>query len=262
DSGTSSSAITERLQAAAAIRAQKYHEAVEHLEKTLQADPDQPDVQALVKRLKTPPEIRDFGVNTLNPYDRRPLISVAFLPRALPEPIPPGKVKMTLDGRSVRPLFAKAQAFFVPDENLEPGDHQMTLTVTDTLGLSASKTLTFTVQEDKDPPQILGLTPPDGATTDSKPIVACHVTDPSGVAPGSLEVVMSRADGPSITIIAGGRYRVGFKKGNIDKGDPVQLGAVRFEFSKPLKPAEYSVRVAASDALGNGTSKTWSFTIR
>ena len=71
-----------------------------------------------------------------------------------------------------------------------------------------------------------------------------------------LKDVIDRVD-----IIESGRYKVGFKKGNIDKGTPVRLGSVRFQFSKTLRRGEYSIRVGVSDAKGNRAVKRWSFKV-
>ncbi len=260
--GSSDSALTARMEAAAAIRAKDYRKAVAHLEAALKADPKQPDVAALVARLKAPPEIRKFRVNTRNPYDRRPMISVAFLPRALPEPIPPANVRLTLDGRNVQPLFAKAECFFVPANDLEPGEHKMELTVTDTLGLAATRALSFSIQQDKEPPTVVGIAPaPDSTAASETPVIAFRATDPSGIDLSSMSAVLARGSGPSLAIIAKGRYAIGFKKGEIDKGDPVKLGAARFQFTRPLKHGEYTLRVGVSDTRGNRCIKRWSFKV-
>ncbi|MFC1805425.1 hypothetical protein ACFL09_00400 [Planctomycetota bacterium] len=260
--GSSSSALTERIQAAEAMRAKDYKKAVGHLKNALKADPKQPDVAALVERFQTPPEIRSFRVNTMNPYDTRPLITAGFLPRALPEPIPSRNVKLELDGSTVKPVFSKAEVFFVPQSDLSTGKHKMVLTVTDTLGLTATKTLNFTIAQDTKPPSIVGITPaPDSVAENNPPVIAFRASDPSGVASSSMSVTFMRAGSGGVDIIEGGRYKVGFKKGDIEKGTPVRLGSVRFQFSKTLKRGEYSLRVGVSDAKGNRTVKRWSFKV-
>ena len=260
--GSSDSALTERMQAAAAIRAKDYHGAVKHLEAALKADPKQSDVAALVARLKSPPEIRNFRVSSLNPYDPQPMISVAYLPRALPEPIPPSNVRLTLDGVPVTPVFAKAECFFVPKEPLRPGDHALEITVTDSLGLTAKGTLTVPIQEDKAPPAIVGITPEaDGTTNDRSPVIAFRATDPSGIDPRSLTLVMMRGS-TTLRIVDNGRYQVGFKKSKIEKGDLVALGSVRFQLSRELRPGEYTLRAGATDTRGNRAVKTWTFKVQ
>lgn len=261
--GSSSVSLIHRMQAANAIREQDYRKAIGHLQKALESDPKQPDVAALVQRLQAPPLIREFRVNSQNPYDNRPLISVAYLPQALPELIPPSRVRLTLDGETVTPVFAKSECFFQPEKPLEQGEHKLEIRVTDTLGLTSAKTLAFSIRQDNEGPVVVGMTPePNGTAEENPPIIAFRATDPSGIVSQSMSATMSRAGGGSMDIISKGRYKFDLPKQRIKKGDPVPLGSVKFKFPKALRPSEYTISVGVSDAHGNRALRKWSFKVQ
>lgn len=256
-------ALVERMAAAAAVRAGKYREAIAHLRQALKEDPKQPDVQAILQRLQTPPEIRDVRLNRRGPHDRRPIITAVVLPRSLPVPIPPDKVHMKLDGKPVKSIFTKVECFFLPPAELDAGEHTVEVSATDTLGLSASKSITFTIKEDKEPPDVVGISPaPDSAVGDKQPLITFRCTDASGIDPHSITVAIGGSVAGfsrEITIVSRGVYQVNLPSVKITKGSPVRGGVARFKPSKPLLAGEYWIRVGVSDVHGNRRVKKWSF---
>jgi len=231
-------------------------------------DPDQPDVAALLKRLTLPPEVLNFRVNSWGHYDPRPILSAAVIPRALPIPIAKDKLSMKLDGEAVQPLRTQGEVFYRPIKKLEPGEHRVEVSATDSIGLSVTKTLTFTIEHDQEPPRVVGLTPPDkGTTATLEPVIACRCTDPSDIDEFSLSVAFSGRGGKPVhqvknqPIVDKGRYLIDFPRLNIKKGSAVRSGAVAFQFGEPLGEGECSVRVSVADTRGNRAVKTWTFKV-
>jgi len=267
DLGTDAGPLVLRMRAAAALRTGQYKEAIGILQDALKAKPNQPDVIALLKQLQTPPEIRNLRMQRLNPYDPRPLVSVAILPRSIPVPIPAKNVTLTLDGKAVEPIFAQTECFFMPKDNLAGGKHTVEIAATDVLGVSAAKTLSFNIREDKEPPMVVGITPePDGHATSKQPIISFRCTDLSGINPHSLSVTFVGTIAGrrrELRIVSRGVYQIDIKRSKlkIAKGTPVKLGAVAFQFSKELLPNEYTIRVGVTDVLDNRCVKNWSFRI-
>ena len=261
--GITHGALVDRMAAATAVRTGKYKEALAHLRKALKADPNQPDVQAIFKRLQTPPEIRDMRVNSRGIFDRRPIVTAVILPRSLPVPVPPENVKMTLDGKPVKAIFTKVECFYLPPGELDAGEHKVEVSATDSLGLSASKSMTFTVKEDTEPPDVVGIEPAPGSEVkDRQPVIAFRCTDPSGIDPHSITVVIGGSVAGfsrQITIADHGVYTVDLPKMKIRKGSPVRRGLARFRPSKPLPAGEYWIRVGVADVHGTRGVKKWSF---
>jgi len=259
------SPLAERMKATLAARKRDYKAFTAHLQRALELDKNQADVTALLERLQAPPEVRYLRINRLSPYDARPIISAGFRPRALPVPIPPERVKMKVDERPVQAMVTRGECFYRPDELLSPGEHGVELSVTDTLGLSATKSLKFTVKPDTEPPAIVGISPtPKSATKTLEPIISFRCTDPSGINESSLSVVFTghiagRRTPMTVTVVERGVYRIAIKRWRIKKGARVSFGAVNFQFSKPLREGECRVRVKVSDMRRNFREKSWSF---
>ncbi len=259
------SPLIERMKATTALQKGDYPALIAHLRRVADIEKGQPDVAALLKRLSTPPDIYNFHVNQLNRYDARPILTVSFAPRAIPVPIASDKVAMSLDGKLIKPLVARGECFFRPDKELPAGDHRIEVAVADSLGLKASKSFSFSLDADTDPPTIVGISPePDGHTNNLRPIVAFRCTDPSGIDERSLQVTFTvRAGRPprpkDFTIIRKGVYQVSMSKLGITKGTLARHAIVRFQPSKPLHPGKCRVRVVVTDSRGNKLSKDWSF---
>jgi hypothetical protein len=174
---------------------------------------------------------------------------------------------MRLDGTVVKSIVTRGGLFFQPSIDLPAGEHKVTVTATDALGLTATETKTFEVAKDTDPPAVIALTPaPDKDTGTLEPIIAFRCTDPSGINEGSLKVIFdgklgAKRPASRVTVIDRGVYRVDFARANIRRGQRVPYGAGYFRFSEPLVEGEkYTVRVGVSDVRGHRTLREWTFT--
>jgi hypothetical protein len=174
---------------------------------------------------------------------------------------------MKLDDKPVQAIVTQAECFFRPSEELTPGEHKAELTITDTLGLTASKTVTFSIAEDKEPPAIVGIAPEDGSeVADAKPIISFRCVDPSGIDPHSLSVVFTGRIGQpprykEVTVVSNGLYQVDIPQSRIKRNEPVRYGAASFQVTNPLGKGECTVRVGVSDTRGNRSVKKWSFKV-
>jgi hypothetical protein len=256
----------ERILAAEAIGKKDYKAASHHLQRALELDRNQPDVEAMLANLSHKPVISKFRVNRLGEYDPRPILAATLLPKAVPTPISADNVKMTLDGETVEPLVTVGECFYQPSRDLEPGEHKVAITITDSLGLSDTRTFSFKVGIDTEPPRIMALVPaPDSETGTLLPIIAFRCADPSGLRESSLSVVFEgKLGGRSrkLTVIDKGIYVTAFRRADIKPGMRAPYGAGYFEFSEPLAPGEtYSVRVGVSDVRNNRQTRTWSFKV-
>ncbi|MFP4058048.1 MAG: tetratricopeptide repeat protein [Candidatus Brocadiia bacterium] len=266
------SPLLERMRATQAMESGDYKGATEHLGRALELDPQQPDAKALLERLSRKPLIRNLRVNRLDPHDPRPIIAATILPQAVAEPIPPDNVEMRIDGKAVPPreiVVTRAECFYRPAmaDRLKPGEHRVELTVTDTLGHKASDTLTFKVAWDTEGPAVVGAVPPPGSDTATlEPQISFVCTDPSGIDVTSLKVdFRGRVGKPprerQVTIIDKGLYAVDFERAGVRKGQPVEAGAVQFQFSWPLGEGKCAVRVSVEDKAGNRSTREWWFRV-
>jgi hypothetical protein len=225
-----------------------------------------PQAAELLKQLTAPPEIFDLRVSRVHCYDARPIVIAAFAPKAAGALIAPDKVAMSLDGQSVSPVVTRAECFFRPDKELAPGDHKIEVAVTDSLGLKATRAFPFSVDADKEPPTLVGISPaPEAQINDLTPLVAFRCTDPSGIDSASITVTFgAAADAPrrrDATIVNDGAYQVDINGSSVKiaKGTGVEHGVVRFQPSKPLAPGKYRVQVRVADTRGNKCAKDWTF---
>ena len=257
------------------------HEAVvEHLkraqaiDKKLGLDAEHSDVAKLLAQLEQPPTIHGPQLNTRFPYDPHPVISLGFASQAVPVPIPTENVKISLDGKPVEAVITKGEAFLKLSEPLAAGEHNIDVAVTDILGLSAKKTLKFTIEKDTEKPEITGLMPePESQTRDRQPIISFRCSDVSSIKTKSLNVAIVSARAGSKSVIRSGEYRmpVGLiapdgtettlkKKQNWHRHSLAKSGVVKFRLPKPLAGGTYTVKVSVSDTRGNSAKKEWSFT--
>jgi len=266
--GDPASLTAVRMRIAQAFGKKDFKEATALLQEAKKLDPDQADVAALLKRLTLPPEVLNFRVNSWGRFDPRPILSAAILPRALPIPIAKDKMIMKVDDQVVQPLRTQGEMFYRPTTNLEPGEHRVDISATDSIGLSVSKTLTFAIDLDKEPPRILGVSPPDKGTASSvRPTISCRCTDPSGIEDLSLTVAFSGRGGNPLRrvdnqlIVDKGRYLHDMPALGVKKNDKVRCGAVGFQFGDPLGDGLCSVRVSVADIRGNRAVRTWTFKV-
>ncbi|MBL7223778.1 MAG: tetratricopeptide repeat protein [Candidatus Brocadiae bacterium] len=261
------SPLVERMQATTALAQADYPALIAHLGKVKKLEGEKPDTAALLKRLSTPPDIYGFRANRLNKYDARPILAVSFAPRAVPMPIAADKVSLSLDGKPVQALVARGEAFYRPDADLPPGEHSVAVAVADGQGLQASKTFSFNVDPDTDPPVVVAISPEDsGHVNTLQPIVSFRCTDPSGIDGRSINVTFGAhfGDPPrakQFTLIRKGIYQgpINTRKLRIAKGTHVEHGIVRFQPSKPLAPGKCKVTVSFADARGNKATREWTF---
>jgi tetratricopeptide (TPR) repeat protein len=267
--GDADAPAVERVQALAALKEGDYQALAQRLNRVKQLDPPAPDATALLKQLSTPPEVTNFRVNRLYRYDRRPILIASFAPRAAPVEIARDSVKMTLGERAVEPVVTRGECFFRPAEDLSPGEHSVTVEATDALGLTGSGRFNFRIETDTEPPTIVGIQPAPGAEVGTgSPVIAFRCTDPSGIAPSTMQVTFTlRVGTPArprdIPIIRDGVYQleISGNKVKVPKGTRVGPGMVRFQSSKMLPGGPCKVRVVVEDSVGNRCARDWEFRI-
>lgn len=237
-----------------------YREGRAFMEKALALDPGQKDLAAELESFKKPPLIDQFRASAPNRTQARPLIHLRITNGA-PFPILPSSIKITLDGKVVKPKKGGSEYFYPQTQDLSPGVHTVVATAADLVGNTATKKFTFPV--DLTPPQAK-LLAPIGAADSEMPLVTISIFDKlTSVDPTTLAVQVHNAkDSPvySQKIIQDGVFVIANKKLHYKKGTPVaDLSKISFRLLHPLRTGIYEVRVQVQDVRGNKGSLVLTF---
>jgi len=264
--GITDGVAVERMALAAAVERVDPAAAVKHLRRLEELEGPSPKLAELLKPFTAPPEVLGLRVNALHRYDPRPILIVQFAARAIGSSLQLENVAARLDGVPIQPILTRGELFYRPEKALATGEHKLDVALADSQGLKAERTLAFTIEDDAEPPAILGISPePDGKTADQSAVVSFRCADPSGIAPGSLNVAFSsEGEGGKrreAVIVSQGVYQVDIKGTHvkIPKGTRVEFGIVAFQPAQGLPAGTCRVKVTVDDVRGNRCSKEWAF---
>gem|GEM_PF-2254638 len=149
---------------------------------------------------------------------------------------------LALDDQPVTPSYdpATGQVSYLPQADLAPGAHTVTLAVYDLAGNSTEETWSFTV--DPEAPVIAGLTPGGGQRVNTpRPAVGAVVSDETGVDWTSLVLHLDE------TIVEAVYDAV--------------YGTVSYIPTADLAEGAHSVSLTVYDLAGNPARATWSFVV-
>jgi len=241
-------------------------------DRSLAANPDQPELKEFKKEFQRKPEVVGFrpaatpGAGGLVlASSARPLLGAIFRGYTARVPFPAEKVRLTLDGQQVPGVFWGSEMLYLPAQKLADGEHVLAAEAEDVLGGKAAGQCKFLV--DNSPPTITRTEPADGGTIKGpRPRLVIHYHDKySGVDPASVEIEIRSEPGASTLFkespVRGGRYihnnaALGIKSGT-------QVGAEKVVFSASLKlgPGKYKVIVTVGDVRGLKITKSWTFVV-
>ncbi len=155
-------------------------------------------------------------------------------------------VKIYVDGVDVTSAatVTATSVTYVPSTPLSEGVHTVRVKVADTSGNTNEREWWFNVElPDTTPPEIVSVTPPDGATVSTAtPVISASYTDDRGIDVSSVKLYV---DGVDVTSEA-----------------TVTASSVTYTPSTPFgNNTVHTARVEVADLAGNTAEKEWSFTI-
>jgi len=242
-----------------------YQKGVEHLEKSLKADPKQDDLAREVANYRKPPVFSDFRPCKPEQYLARPLIHVR-VESGTPFPLAFDTVAMKLDGERVQPARGGNELFFVPEKDLAGGKHTVEITAADELGNSASATFTFPV--DTSPPLAEMLEPEGASTFDERPLIKLKLFDElTAVAPESVTIIIRSAPGSDSlytnTPLQKGVYMHTEEDLGYQKGDRLKNPEnIQVRPRNALKAGIYEIVATCKDVLGYAAEKRFTLIVK
>jgi hypothetical protein len=178
----------------------------------------------------------------------RPLVSATYSDNL--SGVDAGSVVIKVDDRAVTPQTRDAShVMYRPGNDLEPGEHTVSIDVSDGMDNTATAEWAFTIETT--PPRITTVVPTPGATVGGRVerraqivVSAFYGDSQSGVdAPSVAVVVMNEGVEVSGTVLSQTETAVSWKA------------------ASPLAAGVYTIDLAVADNVGNSTEYSWSFIV-
>lgn len=180
----------------------------------------------------------------------------------------------TKDGprTAITPVVSGTGLWYIPREGEFPeGLIEVRFEVTDPLSGKVNATASFSI--DGSPPEITSRHPePAAIIRDRQPLIRIGWKDPSGLDPGSVEVVLEpvAAQATRKVLVSKGRHKAGRYQGSVTwkAKSPVvpaearDSGEIVTSSSGALPQGTFRVRARLRDAFGHLKEDAWTFTIR
>ena len=239
---------------------EEYEEGIGHLEKSLTINPGQKELADEVATYRQKPLFSDFRPSKPSDVLRRPLIHVR-VDSGSPFPIALDSIAMKLDGKPVEHALGGNEVFYLPEGELDFGEHTVEIFARDHVGNFNSTRFMFPV--DGSPPDAEVLEVRRGV----RPIVTLKVFDKhSAVDLDTLSVAVRNAtQNPnfhSMTFVLKGEYKQNDDALKINRGDLVKNPAkIVIRLKQGIPPGPYLLHVRAADVLGNSGEKKIPLTV-
>lgn len=206
-----------------------------------------PELSMLLNVLGKKCEIVDVWPNST----RRFFGSVPLVGVSLKTLVPIKNAGMKINGKTVAPIIAGTQIFYLPaNDELKDGEQNVAISVSDSSG-QIIEFPEFSFSADKKPPtwkfsqEIVG----------SQPVWTITLWDETGIDFNSLKINLATVKSNTIVnadLIKNGKYNSAMTKINIKSGTNVNLMPFKLCASLDLTPGEYSLAISVQDYEGNG----------